>query len=98
MKHSCAVIVFARVPRLGTVKTRLIPALGAQGALDLYRAMLRHALEIARQCAPDELILACTPDPQHAELQAMGHAVGATLRAQRGGQLRPGQDSSGKVA
>ena len=87
MKPSTAIIVFARAPQPGHVKTRLIPALGEQGALDLYRAMLRHALQIAHQCAADELILACTPDTQHPELQSMGRAVGAKLQAQQGDDL-----------
>jgi rSAM/selenodomain-associated transferase 1 len=87
MKPSTAIIVFARAPRLGHVKTRLVPALGEQGALDLYRAMLRHALWTAHQCSPDELILACTPDAEDAGLRAMGHVVGANLRAQCGGEL-----------
>jgi len=87
MKPSTAIIVFARAPQLGRVKTRLVPALGEQGALDLYRAMLRHALQIAHQCAPDELTLACTPDADDPELRAMGQAVGAQLQTQCGADL-----------
>jgi glycosyltransferase A (GT-A) superfamily protein (DUF2064 family) len=79
MMQSTAIIVFARAPQLGHVKTRLIPALGAHGALALYRAMLWHALHIADECAVDELILACTPDTENAELQAMARQIGATL-------------------
>ena len=42
------VIVFARAPRAGAVKTRLIPLLGAQGAARLHARLLRHALRTAR--------------------------------------------------
>ncbi|MFT5446214.1 MAG: rSAM/selenodomain-associated transferase 1 [Gammaproteobacteria bacterium] len=87
MNPSTAVIVFARAPQLGRVKTRLTPSLGEQGALDLYRAMLRHALEVANQCAADELILACTPDTRDPQLRDMGKAVGARLEAQQGVDL-----------
>lgn len=87
MTASTAVIVFARAPQLGRVKTRLIPALGERGALDLYRAMLRHALQIGRDFSPDALILACTPDADDPQLQALGEAVGATLQTQHGADL-----------
>jgi rSAM/selenodomain-associated transferase 1 len=39
-----AVIVFARAPRPGATKTRLIPALGPEGAADLYRCFLLDTL------------------------------------------------------
>jgi len=40
--------VFARAPRAGAVKTRLIPLLGAQGAARLHARLLRRALRTAR--------------------------------------------------
>lgn len=40
-------MVFAREPIAGQVKTRLIPALGAEGATRLYRRLLRIALDAA---------------------------------------------------
>lgn len=40
--------VFTRHPEPGTTKTRLIPALGPQGAADLQRAMTDHILNVAR--------------------------------------------------
>ena len=42
-----ALVVFARAPRPGAVKTRLIPVLGTTGAARLYERLLRRALEIA---------------------------------------------------
>ena len=41
-------IVFTRYPRSGTTKTRMIPALGEEGAADLHRAMAEHCLRNAR--------------------------------------------------
>ncbi|NJL45166.1 MAG: glycosyltransferase [Leptolyngbyaceae cyanobacterium SM2_3_12] len=38
------VIVFTRYPQPGQTKTRLIPALGAEGAADLQRLMTEHLL------------------------------------------------------
>ncbi|MEK6712515.1 MAG: hypothetical protein AABZ64_18255, partial [Nitrospinota bacterium] len=40
-------ILFARPPRPGRVKTRLAPALGAEGAAGLYRAFLLDAARLA---------------------------------------------------
>lgn len=42
------IIVFSRYPEPHTTKTRLIPALGAEGAADLQRAMTRHTLAAVR--------------------------------------------------
>lgn len=41
-------IIFTRYPKPGTAKTRLIPALGAEGAADLHRQMTQHTLAQAR--------------------------------------------------
>ena len=49
-------IVFARIPRLGEVKTRLAAGLGVDGALAAYRELLDHALAQASACA-----LRCLP-------------------------------------
>jgi len=38
-----AVILFTRYPKAGKTKTRMIPALGPEGAADLQRAMTEHA-------------------------------------------------------
>ncbi|MFT5739563.1 MAG: rSAM/selenodomain-associated transferase 1, partial [Gammaproteobacteria bacterium] len=40
--------IFAKPPRPGNVKTRLIPDLGATNACRIYRHCLRHTLNIAR--------------------------------------------------
>jgi rSAM/selenodomain-associated transferase 1 len=44
MKRPPAVIVFARASRPGATKTRLIPALGPEGAAKLYRCFLLDTL------------------------------------------------------
>jgi len=40
-------VVFARAPVPGKVKTRLVPALGAAGAARVYEVLLAHALAVA---------------------------------------------------
>jgi rSAM/selenodomain-associated transferase 2/rSAM/selenodomain-associated transferase 1 len=42
-------IVFTRYPEPGLTKTRLIPALGAQGAAELHRLLAEHTLDRARE-------------------------------------------------
>jgi len=46
-------IIFTRYPIPGTTKTRLIPALGAEGAADLQRQMTEHTLESVRPIAEE---------------------------------------------
>jgi len=48
-------IIFARDPVPGRVKTRLIPALGEEGACALYLKLLQRTLTTATQC-PDVAI------------------------------------------
>lgn len=47
--HPDRVIVFARVPTPGQAKTRLIPALGQEGAAQLQEALTRRALEVVHR-------------------------------------------------
>ncbi len=43
-KKTESLIVFTRFPELGKVKTRLIPMLGAKGAMDFQKAMTQGML------------------------------------------------------
>jgi len=51
------IIIFAKQPQPGQVKTRLIPALGADGAAQLAQRMLRHTIAqaLAANIGPVEL-------------------------------------------
>ena len=53
------IIVFARAPIAGAVKTRLVPRLGAAGAARLQQRLIRSALRTAgaARCGPVELHL-----------------------------------------
>ncbi|MDJ0682536.1 MAG: TIGR04282 family arsenosugar biosynthesis glycosyltransferase [Xenococcaceae cyanobacterium MO_167.B52] len=42
-------IIFTRYPEPGKTKTRMIPALGAEGAAELQRQMSEHTLKTAQQ-------------------------------------------------
>lgn len=55
------IIIFAKAPQAGLAKTRLIPALGAQGAADLAQRMLRHTLDTAMFANIGSVELCMTP-------------------------------------
>lgn len=79
------VLVFAKAPRPGRVKTRLAPRLGARGAAWLYRRLLRGVLARAARLAPLELWGA--PDARHPALRACVRDFGARPRRQAGADL-----------
>ncbi|MCP9771703.1 TIGR04282 family arsenosugar biosynthesis glycosyltransferase [Synechococcus sp. Tobar12-5m-g] len=63
-KGSCRTILLAKAPLPGQVKTRLIPALGPEGAAALAAAMLERTAAIALEAAlgPVELCVAPSRD------------------------------------
>ncbi len=78
------VLVFARAPVPGASKTRLVPALGAEGAAQLSARMLRHTLNTA--CSLP-LELWCTPSVRHPVFDRCARDFRLTLRTQRGADL-----------
>jgi len=57
-------VLFAKAPHAGAVKTRLIPALGAQGAAELAHHMLSHTLQQALDAQIGPVELCMSPPPQ----------------------------------
>lgn len=55
-----AIIIMAKVPRAGNVKTRLQPFLSAEQCVLLSEAFLEDAIEKAKKCA-DKIIIAFSP-------------------------------------
>jgi rSAM/selenodomain-associated transferase 1 len=85
---SSALIVFAKAPVAGWAKTRLIPALGAEGAAALAGRLLEHTLAqaVAARCF-EAIELCAAPDTGHPALQRAAAAHGAALTAQGEGDL-----------
>jgi hypothetical protein len=81
------VIVFAKAPVPGAAKTRLVPALGAEGAAALARRMLRHTLEQAVSAGLGPVELCAAPDGGHPALREAAAAPGVTLAVQGDGDL-----------
>lgn len=85
MNLSISLHLLARAPVAGRVKTRLIPALGAQGACDLQQLLLERALQLpARGFAERFLWLDDLPG---ADLQQLAQSLGWTLVEQPAGDL-----------
>jgi rSAM/selenodomain-associated transferase 1 len=60
-----AVLIFAKSPQPGRVKTRLIPRLGEQGATQLYTGLLKRQVEWIAKDTPYAIELWTTPDSGH---------------------------------
>jgi len=79
--------VFARAPIPGQTKTRLIPALGAEGAAALHARLIHRTLRVAREAAPGRLELWCSPDAGDDFFSACEDRYGVVLREQPEGDL-----------
>ena len=80
-------IVFAKAPRAGEVKTRLIPALGAEGAAALHSQLLHRTLVTATDAGLGPVELHCAPDENDALLRDCGRRFGIALAPQAGRDL-----------
>jgi rSAM/selenodomain-associated transferase 1 len=81
------VLVFARAPEAGQVKTRLIPLLGSHGAAALYRSLTLHALAVARESGLGPVELWCTPGTDHDFFRDCHERFRAELHRQCEGDL-----------
>ena len=84
---STAVIIFARAPRPGAVKTRLIPLLGAEGAAALHTRLVRRTLETARAASFRRIELQGEPDIDDPFFRFCAGRFAVALAAQAGGDL-----------
>ncbi len=82
----CPVIVMAKAPRPGYAKTRLAPALGADGAAALAHRLLLHALDEALGAGLGAVELCCAPDAEDPLLAPLARP-GLALASQGTGDL-----------
>ncbi|MEU0337484.1 TIGR04282 family arsenosugar biosynthesis glycosyltransferase [Streptomyces bobili] len=80
-----AILVMAKAPRPGTVKTRLHPLLGPRRCAELQAELIRHTLELATAHTP-RTYLAYAPGDGEDTLSAAVH-TGVRLLLQRGEDL-----------
>jgi len=83
----CVVAVFARAPVPGATKTRLIPALGAEGASKLHRELVERTLATAIAAGIGAVELWCAPDTRHPFFAECARRLKVALHAQRDGNI-----------
>ncbi len=83
-----AVKIFAKVPLPGLAKTRLAPALGADGAAQVAEALLRCSLTLSRNLpAQMRVEFQLSPEPQAESWQSFTFMASACCRDQGDGDL-----------
>ena len=80
-------IIFAKAPQAGRAKTRLIPALGGEGAARLAQRMLQATLATAQAAALGPLQLCLSPPPGDPAWAEFAWPAGVELRDQGDGDL-----------
>jgi glycosyltransferase A (GT-A) superfamily protein (DUF2064 family) len=87
----CVLVIMAKAPRLGAVKTRLTPSLSPEAVTDFYCCLLDDTLALARSLGNVEVAIMC-PDSDANELaQLAGSEV--SVVAQKGEGLAAGLTS-----
>lgn len=87
MNGAIRIQVFARAPVAGTCKTRLIPRLGAIGAMRLHARLVERALDLAQAARLGPVELWTTPSPAHPFFARLRRTRGLRLRRQCSGDL-----------
>jgi hypothetical protein len=82
-----AIIVFARAPTPGAVKTRLIPQLGADGAAKLHARLVKQTLATARAASFARIELHGTPGINDPFFRFCAESFAVALQAQAGADL-----------
>jgi hypothetical protein len=89
-------VIMAKAPRLGTVKTRLVPSLSPEAVIDFYRCLLGDTLALARSLGDVEVAIMC-PESDVNELARLAgeHSPGkeTSVVAQKGEGLAAGLTS-----
>jgi len=80
-------LIFAKAPTPGRVKTRLAGRLGARRAADLYKKLLRGALAMTASARLCPVELWCAPEVRHGFFAACRREYGIRLRRQCAGDL-----------
>ena len=82
-----AVAILAKAPLPGLAKTRLAPALGADGAAALQARLIERAVETARAANIGPVTLWAAPDQDHPAFQTLAALFGVKLARQPDGDL-----------
>lgn len=86
-KKNIRIIIFAKAPQANFAKTRLIPALGAEGAANIAYLMLENTLSGAIGTGVGKVELCVTPDFTSTAWQGVKIPVGVEVSYQGEGDL-----------
>jgi rSAM/selenodomain-associated transferase 1 len=86
-RASYAVVIFARAPAPGAVKTRLVPLLGAEGAAALHVRLVKRALQTARKAGFSRIELHGAPHVEDPFFRFCAGNYGVALAPQADGDL-----------
>jgi uncharacterized protein len=81
------IVIMAKAPVAGFAKTRLIPALGAEGAAQLAEKMLHHTLKTALVSKLGTVEICAAPDPSDTAWQNLDLPSNIVWSAQGDGDL-----------
>jgi len=84
-------VIMAKAPRPGAVKTRLVPSLSADAVTALYCCLLKDTLALARSLDNIEVAIMCPESDVHDLAQIAGERV--TVVSQKGDGLAAGLSS-----
>lgn len=87
MPSDCRLIVFAKAPVPGKVKTRLLPSMGALGAASLYQRMVYHCLSTAANSRVGIVELWCASSTKHPFFRRCAEDFQLDLRLQSRGDI-----------
>jgi uncharacterized protein len=84
-------VIMAKAPRPGMVKTRLVPAVSTEAVTDLYRCLLHDTLALAQSLHEVKVAIMCP----ESDIDELAHFVGnsASIVAQQGRGLAAGLTS-----
>ena len=80
-------LIFAKAPVSGQVKSRLVPDIGKQAATELHRLMTLNTVAMAVDSGVCPVELWCSPDPSDDFFQTVVQRFPVTLRTQQGSDL-----------
>ena len=86
-KIACRLLVFAKAPIPGQVKTRLIPSMGAMAAASLHKKLVFHSLKTITNSGLGPVELWCTPSAEHPFFKLCAEKFQLRLRKQTDGDI-----------
>jgi rSAM/selenodomain-associated transferase 1 len=87
MSTEASLLVFAKSPVVGQVKTRLIPDIGPEAAMSLYEELLTRTLNTANNSTIKDIQLWLSGDPNHPFFKTFNELDAIKFKQQTGKDL-----------